>query len=168
MSEEIKNNEEMQIEPGWDKTINVFEKIGKGFDAIKHFIWNYEYEISSVFSVIFVIAVLGALMWGIVSLFNANYAYTTEKQAIAAAQESAQELHNYTFEITGKSVEEGRYFFTYTYYYTYNNEIVYVDETVEVSESIFDSAVVGDSINIKTLEVTSQTVEETAFSYFDN
>ena len=95
-------------------------------------------------------------MWGIVSLFNANFEYTTEKQAVAAAQESAQELHNYTFEITGKSVDNGRYFFTYTYYYTYNNETVYVDEIVEVSESIFDSAVVGDSINTKTLEVTSQ------------
>lgn len=157
MSEEIKNNEEIQIETGWDKTIKVFEKIGKGFNAIKHFIWNYEYEISSVFSVIFVIAVFGAVLWGIMSIFNANYEYTTEKQAVVAAQESAQELHNYTFEITGKSVDNGRYFFTYTYYYTYNNEIIYVDETVEVSESIFDSATVGDSINTKTLEVTSQT-----------
>ena len=156
MSEEIKNNEEMPIETGWDKIIKVFEKIDKGFYAIKKFFWNYEYEISSVFSVIFIIAMLGALMWGIVSLFNANYEYTTEKQAVAAAQESAQELHNYTFEITGKSVDNGRYFFTYTYYYTYNNETVYVDEIVEVSESIFDSAVVGDSINTKTLEVTSQ------------
>jgi hypothetical protein len=168
MSDEIKNNEEMQIETGWDKTINVFEKIGKGFNAIKKFFWNYEYEISSVFSVIFCIVVFGAVLWGIVSIFNANYEYTAEKQVVAVAQESAQELYNYTFEITGKSVEEGRYFFTYTYYYTYNNETVYVDEIVEVSESIFDSAVVGDSINIKTLEVTSQTVEETTFSYFDN
>lgn len=156
MSEEIKNNEEIQIETGWDKIIKVFEKIGKGFKVIRNFVWDYEYEISSVFSVIFCIAILGVVLWGIVSLFNANYEYNTEKQAVAAAQESAQELHNYTFEIIGKSVDGGRYFFTYTYYYTYNNEVVYVDEIVEVSESIFDSAVVGDSINIKTLEVTSQ------------
>ena len=48
MSDEIKNNEEMQIKAGWDKIIKVFKKIGDGFNAIKKFFWNYEYEISSV------------------------------------------------------------------------------------------------------------------------
>lgn len=157
MSEEIKNNEEMQIETGWDKVIKVFDKIRKGWDAITDFVWYYDEEIKAIIAIVLTVAaIVGFIVLGY-NIYKENQVYVAEKQAIAAAQESAQELHNYTFEITGKSVDEGRYFFTYTYYYTYNNDVVYVDEIVEVSESIFDSAVVGDSINIKTLEVTSQT-----------
>ena len=156
MSEEIKKDEEIQIETGWDKAIKVFNKIGKICKAIGDFCWTYDEEIKSIAGVIGGVVLVIAILWGSVKLVNACNEYEVEKQAEAAAQEQAIELHNYTFEITEKSVDEGRYFFTYTYYYTYNNEVIYADEIVEVSESIFDSAVVGDSINIKTLEVTPQ------------
>ena len=117
-------------------------------------VWLY---IFTIITASLLIIFIGMLIMGIGKAVGQTIEYNS---ALEVAEQSAYENNNYTFEITGKHVSEGHFFFTYSFTYVFNEELYTDERDVEVSENIFDSAEIGNMINVQTLEVTEQVNSE--------